>query len=129
VLVHGSVIVLLLIGLPERKPAPLVYAVELVAAPLPTTARRLAPEAVARPTPPAPEAPAPKEEPVAKAPEVEAPVKPKATPAPATPPRPVRYWLKFASLPMRFTSVMFGVPSCLAWTRPDRRTQATARYQ
>jgi outer membrane biosynthesis protein TonB len=88
-LVHGSVIALLLIGLPERKPAPLVYAVELVAAPLPTTARRLAPEAVARPTPPPPEAPAPKDEAVAKAPEAEAPVKPKATPAPASPPRPV----------------------------------------
>jgi outer membrane biosynthesis protein TonB len=88
-LVHGSVIALLLIGLPERKPAPLVYAVELVAAPLPTTARRLAPEAVARPTPPAPEAPAPKEAPAAKAPETEVLVKPKAAPAPATPPRPV----------------------------------------
>ena len=41
----------------------------------------------------------------------------------------VRYGLKFASLPTRFTSVMLGAPSYLAWTRPDRRMQATARYQ
>lgn len=83
--VHASVVALLLVGLPERKPVPLVYAVELVAAPLPTTTRRLAPEAVTRPTPPAPEAPAPKPEPVAKTPEAAAPVKPQAKPAPATP--------------------------------------------
>lgn len=85
-LVHGSVIALMLLGLPARKPAPLVYAVELVAAPLPTTARRLAPEAVARPAPPEPEAPAPtKPEPVAKTPDA-APVKPQAKPAPKPPP-------------------------------------------
>jgi outer membrane biosynthesis protein TonB len=86
-LVHGSVIALLLVGLPERKPAPLVYAVELVAAPLPTAARRLAPEAVARPTPPAPEAQVAKPEPAARAPAPDAPVKAAAKPAPATPPR------------------------------------------
>lgn len=87
-LVHGSVVALLLLGLPERKPAPLVYAVELVAAPLPTTARRLAPEAVARPSPPEPEAPAPaKPEPVAKTPDA-APVKPQAKPVPTPPATP-----------------------------------------
>lgn len=85
VLVHGSVVVLLLVGLPARKPAPLVYAVELVAAPLPTNARRLAPEAVARPTPPAPEAPASKPAP-GKAPDATAPLKPGARPAAPTPP-------------------------------------------
>lgn len=67
-----------------RKVEPPVYAVELVAAPLPSNARRLAPEAVSRPAS-APEAP-PRAAP-SKA-EPAAPVKPraepKATPSPAT---------------------------------------------
>ncbi len=79
ILVHASAITLLLLAIPKHEVGPPVYAVELVAAPLPTTARRLAPEAVARPTPtppaPAPEAPA---KPEPKAPDAEAPVKPKA---------------------------------------------------
>lgn len=86
ILVHAGAITLLMLMVPRHDAGPPVYAVELVAAPLPTTARRLAPEAVSRPTPtppaPAPEAPA---KPEPKAPDAEAPVKPKAEKAPAQP--------------------------------------------
>lgn len=80
-LVHGGLIVLVLATVQTRAPAPPVYAVNLVAAPLPTSQRRLAPEAV---TPPAPSPPAPVE-PAKKtvAPEAPPKAKAKATPLPS----------------------------------------------
>lgn len=79
-LVHGGLIALLLATVETRAAEPPVYAVNLVAAPLPTTQRRLAPEAV---TPPAP-APTAPTEPARKTVPAEAPPKPKAQ---ATPPQ------------------------------------------
>ncbi len=78
--VHGAVVALVLLTVQKHVPGPPVYAVNLVAAPLPTTQRRLAPEAV---TPPAPSPPAPVE-PAKKtvAPEAPPKAKAKATPAP-----------------------------------------------
>jgi periplasmic protein TonB len=55
--IHGAVVGLLLSQLKPLGPTPPVYAVELVAAPAPTAAKRLAREAV--PTPPPQEKPAP----------------------------------------------------------------------
>lgn len=72
VLVHTAVGLLLFSQVRASTPGPPVYAVELVAAPAPTTRKRLAREAV--PTPPPAEKPAP--------------VKPKPTPPPKTPPKP-----------------------------------------
>jgi outer membrane biosynthesis protein TonB len=71
----------------RRTVEPPVYAVELVAAPMPTSARRVAPEAVSRPAPPPePEAPArtpPKASEKGAAPSPKAEARPR--PAPATP--------------------------------------------
>ncbi len=76
--IHVAAVLLFFVVIPKPKLGPPVYAVELVAAPLPTTARRAAPEAVTRPPEPepAPEAPAPATAP-AKPTKAEA-VKPKA---------------------------------------------------
>ena len=57
-LVHAGAAAFLVLGVRPPEATPPVYAVELIAAPAPTERRRLAPEAVATPTPPA-EAPAP----------------------------------------------------------------------
>ncbi|HEX5633532.1 MAG TPA: hypothetical protein VFX50_09895, partial [Gemmatimonadales bacterium] len=89
-LLHAAVLALAFGAASAREVEPPVYAVELVAAPLPTKARRLAPEAVSRP-PEAAEAPAPPK-PTTKTAEKVAPTKtaPKqpeaATPATAKPP-------------------------------------------
>ncbi len=83
-LVHGALVALAIAALPHHVSGPPVYAVELVAAPLPTDVRRAAPEAV--PRPPAPElAPAPKPE--AK-PTKTAPAKPKPKAPERTAPKP-----------------------------------------
>lgn len=80
-LIHGGVLAVIAFGLQAPPPSAPVYAVELVAAPMPTPSRRPAPEAVSRPAaPPEPAAPAPK--PVAKATPVPAP-KASAKPKPA----------------------------------------------
>ena len=79
--VHGLVILLALGTATARKIEPPVYAVDLVAAPLPTNARRLAREAIPRATP-EPET-APTATPPAKTAEKAAPVKPKAEAKPA----------------------------------------------
>lgn len=84
---HLGVLAVLLWGLKAPAPAPPVYAVELVAAPLPTTSRRPAPEAVSRPTPPpepAPAAPKPTESKAAPVPKPKA--KPKSASSTATAP-------------------------------------------
>ena len=79
--VHGLVILLALGTATARKIEPPVYAVDLVAAPLPTNARRLAREAIPRAAP-EPET-APTATPPAKTAEKAAPVKPKAEAKPA----------------------------------------------
>jgi outer membrane biosynthesis protein TonB len=84
VLVHALALTFLFVAIPKHEVGPPVYAVELVAAPLPTAARRLAPEAVSRPPAPAPDAPI-TPAPALKPPAAEAPVKPKATKATPTP--------------------------------------------
>jgi len=79
-LIHALALSLLLGGLKEGVPMVPVYAVELVAAPLPAPGSRPAPEAVSRPVeqPDAgPPAPAPSKLPAAPA--AKAPLKPKAT--------------------------------------------------
>lgn len=81
-LVHGGAIAFLVEVAQPPAPSPPVYAIDLVAAPLPAPRQRLAPEAqpVAQPEPPAPVKPAPKPE--TKTAPVEAP-KPKPKPKPA----------------------------------------------
>ncbi len=80
-LVHAGVLALALGTVQKRATQPPVYAVNLVAAPLPTTQRRLAPEAVAppAPAPPTPEAPARKTAPAEAPPKATS----KATPLPS----------------------------------------------
>jgi len=73
--VHVAALSLFVIAIPKPVIGPPVYAVELVAAPLPTSVRRAAPEAVTRPPDPAPPAEAP------------APAPPKPTKAEAVKPR------------------------------------------
>jgi outer membrane biosynthesis protein TonB len=60
-LVHVAAVLLFFVVIPKPVIGPPVYAVELVAAPMPSSARRAAPEAIAPPPQPAPpvEAPAP----------------------------------------------------------------------
>jgi protein TonB len=84
-LVHGAAAALAFGAASVREVSPPVYAVELVAAPLPTSQRRLAPEAVSRPreADPVPAPPKAAETPAEKG----APPKTveKAKPAPASP--------------------------------------------
>ena len=89
--VHAAAVSFLLAAVKPTRASPPSYAVELVAAPEPTTKRRLAPEALPTPPPeekPAP--PAPKPAPPQKdkpAPVTPKPAKPaKTTPAPKPPP-------------------------------------------
>jgi outer membrane biosynthesis protein TonB len=79
--VHVAALLLFVIAIPKPVIGPPVYAVELVAAPLPTSVRRAAPEAVTRPPDPAPPAEAPAPAPP-KPTKAEA-VKPKAKEQPA----------------------------------------------
>ena len=79
--VHGLLVLLAFGTATARKIEPPVYAVDLVAAPLPTNARRLAREAIPRAAP-EPET-APTATPPAKTAEKAAPVKPKAEAKPA----------------------------------------------
>lgn len=80
VLVHAGLVALLLLAVQAPPPPAQVYAVELVAAPAPTAARRVATEAVARP-PVARPMTAPTQAPARTAPA------PKAKPQPAAPSR------------------------------------------
>jgi outer membrane biosynthesis protein TonB len=79
--VHGLVVLLALATATARTVEPPVYAVDLVAAPLPTTARRLPREAIPRAAPEPETAPAAK--PPAKTAEKAAPIKAKAEAKPA----------------------------------------------
>ena len=81
VAVHGLVALLALGTATARKVEPPVYAVDLVAAPLPTNARRLAREAIPRAAPEPETAPAAR--PPAKTAEKAAPIKSKAEAKPA----------------------------------------------
>jgi TonB family protein len=88
VAVHAAFVALLFLSAQRRSgPAPIVYSVELVAAPLPTSAKKAAPTAT--PTPPAPPVVAPKPTPPKKTapiPKTKPPAKvdPKTEPAPPT---------------------------------------------
>jgi periplasmic protein TonB len=87
-LIHGAALAAALGGIKTVAPSPPVYAVELVAAPLPQPAARPAPETVSRPVEaedPGPPVPTPK--PVVAKPAPKAPPKPKPTapqPSPAS---------------------------------------------
>jgi outer membrane biosynthesis protein TonB len=81
-LLHASVVALALGTATARKVEPPVYAVNLVAAPLPTNARRLAREAIPQAAPEPETAPAAKTAPPKPA-EKAAPIKPKAETKPA----------------------------------------------
>ncbi len=98
VTVHAALVGLLLFGVKTPRPGPPVYAVNLVAAPLPRPEAKRAPEAVERPVEeptPAPPKPKPKPEPVKKAPvpkptpkKIEPEVKREPAPRQATPATP-----------------------------------------
>lgn len=85
--VHVAAVLIFFVVIPKPVIGPPVYAVELVAAPLPTTARRVAPEAVTRPPEPAPaaEAPAPAPPKPSKAEAVKPKAKVEQAPAPTRP--------------------------------------------
>ncbi len=90
-LIHGGVLALLLYGIQSPPPAPPVYAVELIAAPAPTTVRRPAPEAVSRPAEqPEPAPPAPKPADNKPVPVAKTPAKPKPAPASAATAKPAQ---------------------------------------
>jgi outer membrane biosynthesis protein TonB len=79
-LIHGIVLTLLIGGIKEAVPMVPVYAVELVAAPLPAPGSRPAPEAVSRPVEqPEPGPPVAKPSKTPPVPAAKAPPKPKAT--------------------------------------------------
>ncbi len=79
-LIHLSLLALLIGGIKTAAPMAPVYAVELVAAPLPSPSRRPAPEAVSRPVePPDPGPPAATKSKVTPIPAPKAPPKPKST--------------------------------------------------
>jgi protein TonB len=93
VLVHAAAAVFLLAAVKPTRASPPSYAVDLVAAPAPTTKQRLAREALATPPPeekpaPAPPKPAPpqKEKPAPVAPKPPKPAKTAPAPAPKPPP-------------------------------------------
>ena len=87
-LIHGAALAVMIGGIDAAAPSPPVYAVELVAAPLPQPSAKRAPEAVPRPVEseePGPPVPTPK--PVTAKPAPNAPPKPKPTaPEPARTP-------------------------------------------
>lgn len=79
-LIHLSLLALLIGGIKTAAPMAPVYAVELVAAPLPSPSRRPAPEAVSRPVePPDPGLPAVSKSKTTPIPAPKAPPKPKST--------------------------------------------------
>ncbi|HOX20636.1 MAG TPA: energy transducer TonB [Gemmatimonadales bacterium] len=79
-LIHLSLLALLIGGIKTAAPMAPVYAVELVAAPLPSPSRRPAPEAVSRPVePPDPGPPAATKSKVTPIPAPKAPPRPKST--------------------------------------------------
>jgi outer membrane biosynthesis protein TonB len=79
-LIHLSLLALLIGGIKTAAPMAPVYAVELVAAPLPSPSRRPAPEAVSRPVePPDPGPPAVSKSKTTPIPAPKAPPKPKST--------------------------------------------------
>ncbi len=92
VLVHSAAVVFLLAAVKPTRASPPSYAVDLVAAPAPTTRKRLAREAL--PTPPPEEKPAPappkpvpqKERPAPVAPKPPKPAKTAPAPSPKPPP-------------------------------------------
>lgn len=93
VVVHAAAVVFLFAAVKPTRASPPSYAVDLVAAPAPTTKQRLAREALPTPPPeekptPAPPKPAPpqKEKPAPVAPKPPKPARPAPTPAPAPPP-------------------------------------------
>ena len=93
VVVHAAAAVFLLTAVKPTRASPPSYAVDLVAAPAPTTKQRLAREALPTPPPeekptPAPPKPAPpqKEKPAPVAPKPPKPVKTAPAPAPKPPP-------------------------------------------
>jgi outer membrane biosynthesis protein TonB len=89
-LIHAAALVLLLGGLRDAVPMVPVYAVELVAAPLPAPGSRPAPEAVSRPVEQPEAGPAvPKPSKSPPVPAAKAPPKPKAT-APKSDPTPTK---------------------------------------
>lgn len=92
VVVHAGAVLFLVAAVKPARPSPPSYAVDLVAAPAPTTKRRLAPEALPTPPPeekPAPTPPKPAPPKAKPAPVAPAPPKPaKTTPAPAPKPPP-----------------------------------------
>jgi outer membrane biosynthesis protein TonB len=89
--IHVAAVFLFFVVVPKPVIGPPVYAVELVAAPLPTTTKRVAPEAVTRPPAPAPPAEAPAPAPAPAKPTKAEAVKPKAKAEPApTPTKPVQ---------------------------------------
>lgn len=89
-LIHLSLLALLIGGIKTAAPMAPVYAVELVAAPLPSPSRRPAPEAVSRPVePPDPGPPAATKSKVTPIPAPKAPPKPKST-APKSEPSTVK---------------------------------------
>lgn len=89
-LIHLSLLALLIGGIKAAPPMAPVYAVELVAAPLPSPSRRPAPEAVSRPVePPDPGPPVPSKSKAIPIPAPKAPPRPKAT-APKSEPSPVK---------------------------------------
>lgn len=93
VVVHAAAVVFLLSAVKPTRASPPSYAVDLVAAPAPTTKQRLAREALPTPPPeekptPAPPKPAPpqKEKPAPVAPKPPKPAKTAPAPAPKPPP-------------------------------------------
>jgi len=95
-LIHGAALAAILGGIQTAAPSPPVYAVELVAAPLPQPSARQAPEAVSRPVeaeeagPPVPTPKSVAAKPAPKAPPKPKPTAPQPTTTPATkepPPR------------------------------------------
>jgi len=76
--IHVAAVLLFFVVVPKPVIGPPVYAVELVAAPLPTTTKRVAPEAVTRPPEPSPPAEAPAPAPAPAKPTKAEAVKPKA---------------------------------------------------
>ena len=81
IVVHAGAVFFLIAAVKPDRPSPPTYAVDLVAAPAPTTKRRLAREAL--PTPPPEEKPAP-------TPPKPAPPKDKPAPITPKPPKPVK---------------------------------------
>jgi periplasmic protein TonB len=92
IVVHAAAVLFLMAAVKPSRPSPPSYAVDLVAAPAPTTKQRLAREALPtpppeeKPAPPPPKPAPPKEQPAPVAPKPPKPAKTTPTPAPKPPP-------------------------------------------